>query len=106
MDSGTIAEVLGTWEGYSFGTVGRKEFDGREQVWIELLPRREAERICSGCGKRCSSIHDTEERWVKDLPILECETHLLVHRNFHFGLFCKFHAAHCLGVFIREWLLA
>jgi transposase len=80
LDSGTIAKVLGTWEGYGFGTVGRKQGDGPEQVWIELVPRREAERICSGCGRSCCSIHDTEPRWVKDLPILECETHLLVHR--------------------------
>lgn len=80
MDSRTIAELLGEWEGYSFGTIGRKEVNGRQEVWIELLPRRDIQRICSGCGKPCSSIHDTEERWVKDLPILEWETNLLVHR--------------------------
>jgi transposase len=36
--------------------------------------------VCDGCGKACESDHDVEERWVKDLPILECSTHLLVHR--------------------------
>jgi transposase len=80
LDSRTIAEVLGEWEGYNFGTVGRKQIGDRQEVWIELLPRRDVQRICSGCGKRCGSIHDTEERWVKDLPILECQTQLLVHR--------------------------
>src|SRR5690349_3189307 len=37
-------------------------------------------RACSGCGRLCGSVHDTAERWVRDLPILGADTHLLVHR--------------------------
>ena len=80
MDKNTIVELLGGWEGCRVGTVGRREVDGQRQVWIELLPDPEGLRICSGCGQACGSVHDTEERWVKDLPILDCSTHLLVHR--------------------------
>ena len=80
MEKQKIAELLGEWDGYSLGTVGRREVDGEPQVWIELLPRRGHPRRCSGCGQMIPSIHDSEERWIKDLPILECSTHLLVHR--------------------------
>ena len=34
----------------------------------------------SGCGQQVPKIHDTTERWVRDLPILGCSTRLLVHR--------------------------
>lgn len=75
-----IAELLGEWEGYSVGTIGRRDLGGQQEVWIELLPRRDHPRRCGGCGQASLSIHDTEERWVKDLPILDCPTYLLVHR--------------------------
>jgi transposase len=81
LEKQTIAELLGEWEGYELGTVGRREVDGKPQVWIELLPRQDGPpRICGGCGKGCGSVHEVEQRWVKDLPILECPTYLLVHR--------------------------
>jgi transposase len=80
LDTDTIAELLGGWEGYSIGTVGRRMADDKPQVWIELLPVRDHPRVCSGCGGSCRSVHEVEERWVKDLPILDCSTHLLVHR--------------------------
>ena len=36
--------------------------------------------ICSGCGQTCERYHDWEERWIRDLPILDAETHLLIQR--------------------------
>jgi len=79
-----LTAVLGGWEGYTLGTVGRLEVgsDGhrREEVHLELLPARDHARLCSGCGKPCRAIHDTTERWVDDLPILGADTRLLVHR--------------------------
>jgi hypothetical protein len=77
--------VLGTWEGHSIGTVGRRPLrpddpsEPREAVLIELLPRRDVTRTCSGCGRQCSSIHDVEQRWVRDLPIFESQIDA-VHR--------------------------
>ncbi len=76
-------EILGDWEGYDHGTVGRIAGRGRqdpEEAWIELVPDATSTRYCSGCGEAVESIHDTQERWVRDLPILGAQTWLLVHR--------------------------
>jgi transposase len=79
-----VTAILGGWEGYLLGTVGRFETgqDGRvrPEVLIELHPIRGHPRICSGCGATCSSIHDSSPRWVRDLPILGADTQLLLHR--------------------------
>jgi transposase len=63
------------------GTVGRQvREDGQPEIWIELLPRSNHPRRCHGCGQTTTVIHDSAERWVRDLPILDAETWLLVHR--------------------------
>ena len=49
------------------------------EVWIELI-RETGLMICSGCGQACDKVHDWEERWVRDLPILDAQTHLCVQR--------------------------
>ena len=68
-------ELLGEWEGYRLGTVGRvdaEEVADAEQpeAWIELLPSSRHARRCSGCGRTGLSVHDVQERWIRDLPIL------------------------------------
>lgn len=76
-------DLLGSWEGYSVGPVERIEAadDGSQpQVWIELLPRSDRPKVCSGCGEQVESTHDVQERWVRDLSLLDAETWLLVHR--------------------------
>lgn len=76
--------ALGGWEGYRVGSVSRFEAGtkGRQaQVWIELLPQVGLPMRCSGCGRFRSRVHDTSERWVRDLPIFDAETHLLIHRR-------------------------
>jgi len=80
-----VSTLLGGWEGYRLGTIGRREPDEEEsrerpEVWIELLPRDNREMRCSGCGEAAESVHDTEERWVRDLAILDADTWLLVRR--------------------------
>jgi len=82
MASAKLIEVLGGWEGYSVGTVGRMRTgsEADEDVLIELHPIRGHPRRCGGCGQSVTAIHDSEERWVRDLPILDAETWLLVHR--------------------------
>lgn len=81
MADAKLIEVLGGWEGYSVGTIGRvPDNSADEEVWIELHPVRGHPRRCSGCGQTCTAIHDSEERWIRELPILDAETWLLVHR--------------------------
>lgn len=81
MDKDELSRLLGGWEGYVLGTIGRQvQDDGRAEVWIELLPRPSYPRRCHGCGPVTTAVHDTEERWVRDLPILDAETWLLVQR--------------------------
>src|SRR6185436_6213155 len=76
-------EALGCWEGYRVGTVERMEVCDtrlRPEVWIELLAVRDPSRVCSGCGKVVTPVHDLTERWVRDLPILGADTWLLIQR--------------------------
>lgn len=79
-----LTELLGRWEGYRVGTVGRFEAGAKgptAQVWIDLLPDPGQPMICSGCHQIVRQVHETTERWVRDLPILDAQTHLLVHRR-------------------------
>lgn len=83
MPSEEVTALLGEWEGYRVGFIERREGDGegvRPYVFIELTRRADVAMICSGCGQTCERYHDFEERTVRDLPILDRETHLLVPR--------------------------
>jgi transposase len=74
---------LGGWEGYRIGTVQRFEAGvkgPRGQVWIELNPDPRRVKVCNRCGVECRAVHDISERWVRDLPVFDADTHLLVRR--------------------------
>jgi transposase len=71
-----LSELLGGWEGYGLGSVGRVE----GEVWIELLALPDRELLCGDCGRPAVDLHDVTERWIRDLPILGCRTRLLVQR--------------------------
>lgn len=78
-----LSVLLGGWEGYQLGTVGRRVHPSdpeRAEVWLELLPRADRLKVCSGCSQPVDSVHDAQERWVRDLPIMGASVHLLVHR--------------------------
>ena len=84
MSEDQCIELLGKWEGYQLGTVGRRHeegSEGAEEAWIELVPIRGRPMRCSGCGRFVSQVHDTRERWIRDLPLFDAETWLLVHRR-------------------------
>jgi transposase len=71
---------LGRWEGYE---VSEDRIEQRgEASWcvIRLEPIRGYARCCSGCGSRCTAIHDLEERRVRDLPLFEHAVELTVPR--------------------------
>lgn len=76
-----LSAFLGGWEGYDLGTIGRlKPEDGPEVIWIELVPRRDRVKLCSGCGQPAPTVHDRQERWIQDLPVFDTPVELLVHR--------------------------
>ena len=50
-------------------------------MWIELFPDPDHPMVCSGCRQVVTRVHETTQRWVRDLPILDAQTHLLVHRR-------------------------
>ena len=83
MSKDKCIEVLGDWEGYTVGTVGRFESDEEGcpgRVEIELLGIAGRRMACSVCGEEVESVHDVSERWVRDLPILDADTWPLVYR--------------------------
>jgi transposase len=55
--------------------------DGRQELWIELIPEAHAPKVCDRCGQTAREIHDVTERCVQDLPVFERETVLIVHRR-------------------------
>jgi transposase len=82
LPSKDVIALLGGWEGYRVGTVQRFAAGvqgATPQVWIELV-HTASPFVCSGCGRPGERYHDGEERWVRDLPILDAQTHLLVPR--------------------------
>ena len=84
MSKNQLTALLGEWEGHRIGTVGRFEPGEKgptAQVWIELLPDPEPPTVCSGSGQVVTQVHETTQRWIRDLPILDAQTHLLVHRR-------------------------
>lgn len=75
-------QFLGEWEGYAVESVLRlPRRKGHARVRIELVPRVDRPGRCSGCGRRVASVHDTTVRVVRDLPILDAETELVVPRR-------------------------
>lgn len=70
-----LTALLGGWEGDVLGTVGRVEPDEEQgrfkpEIWLELRPLAERRKCCSECGQAVDQVHDFEERWVRELPIL------------------------------------
>ena len=84
MRTNELTRVLGEWEGYQLGTAERFEAGvkgERAEVWIELHRTGSRPGVCSGCGQTIAAVHEYEERWVRDLPILDADTHLCVHQR-------------------------
>ena len=84
MFSRHLTGIFARWEGYRIQCAQRFEAGEKgpsAEVWIELVPRRKSQLVCSGCGRKSRHVHETVERWIRDLPILDASTHLLVHRR-------------------------
>ena len=76
-----IALLGDGWQGYELVGVRREPVpEGGEQVLLQLVPR-ESSGACSGCGQFVDGVHDYSWRYVRDLPILDARTILVVHRR-------------------------
>ena len=71
---------LGGWEGYDCVESWEEERGKTRWCVIRLQAKAGTARLCSGCGRATESIHDSEERRVRDLPIFEVPVELIVPR--------------------------
>lgn len=67
---------LGSWEGCCVASVETEP----GIVTVELRGDS-ASAICSGCGIACTRMHDSRERWIRDLPILGAQTWIRLWRR-------------------------
>lgn len=75
-----VTAVLGGWEGFELIEVRRDDGPAGAQIVLKLQRVAGAERRCSKCGAVVAEVHDITERRIRDLPILDAETWLLVPR--------------------------
>jgi len=83
LPSEDVTALLGAWEGYGVTEVRRLAPDREGEppvIWIRLYRRADEPMRCSGCGGLCDRYQDWADRTVRDLPILDAQTHLLVPR--------------------------
>lgn len=76
-----ITALLGGWPGFVIATVTREPGGtqtGAPQITIELAAEPNAHRYCSRCGRPAAQVHDITVRRVRELPILDAETWLLL----------------------------
>ena len=76
-----ITALLGGWPGFAVTAVTRQPggtSTGAPQITIELAALPNARRYCSRCGRSATAVHDVSVRRVRELPILDAETWLLV----------------------------
>jgi len=75
-----IIARLGGWAGYDLVSAS-EELRGQKRWCVVVLRTRPSwRRRCSHCGQEARSIHDCEERRVRDLPIFEVPVELVVPR--------------------------
>jgi transposase len=74
-------QILCEWEGYQIESVRRLRRNAQARILVELSPREDRPGRCSGCGRRVASVHDVTVRRVRDLPILDAETLLVLPRR-------------------------
>lgn len=81
MSYSDIIAIAGGWEGYRVAGTCTTGSGPQKRIEVELVPLPQEEMLCGSCGGRCRSVHDTTKRVVRDLPILDAQTYLIVHRR-------------------------
>jgi transposase len=80
-----LISITGGWEGYRVAKTTTFCTGSQKRIEVELVPLPRQEMLCPNCGMSCKGVHETTKRTVRDLPILDSQTHLIVHRR---RLFC------------------
>lgn len=83
MTNEELTLLLGGWEGYCLAAAERRTpiSEGeRPEIWLNLEADAERAKRCSGCGEVVQAVHDSEDREVRDLPILDADTWIRVRR--------------------------
>lgn len=78
-----ITALLGGWPGFVLVGVERAPAvtpHRPARIVLALAAAPDAARTCSGCGESVAEVHELTRRWVRDLPILDADTWLLVPR--------------------------
>lgn len=81
MSFSDVIACAGGWEGYRVAATRLLEITGKRRIEIELVPERTRNLICAVCGHPADHVHETTKRIVRDLPILDAQTWLIVHRR-------------------------
>lgn len=71
-----ITVLLGGWPGFELIDVKRASV--RIVLTLQAIPGHP--KTCSRCGRQVTAVHDVSPRTVRDLPILDAETWLVVPR--------------------------
>jgi transposase len=72
---------VGEWEGYRVATIQRRLWGWRRRVVITLEEEPGYIGVCDGCGGEVQAVHERVYREVRDLPILDAETVVVLQRR-------------------------
>lgn len=81
MSEADVIAVAGGWEGYRVVATRSLEVGVTKRLEVQLAPAEDLPSCCAGCGRTVTRIHETITRKVRDLPILDAQTWLLVPRR-------------------------
>lgn len=81
MPEADVIAVAGGWEGYRVVATRSFEVGVTKRLEVQLAPTEGLPSCCAGCGRTVTRIHETITRKVRDLPILDAQTWLLVPRR-------------------------
>lgn len=85
MSQPDLISITGGWEGYRVVRTTTFGSGNQKRIEVELVALPGPQMLCPKCCARCQGVHETTKRTVRDLPILDAQTHLIVHRR---RLFC------------------
>lgn len=80
MSYSDVIAITGGWEGYRVAGTRTTDLGNHRRLEIELIALPQ-ELACPACGGRCTGVHETTKRVVRDLPILDAQTYLIVPRR-------------------------